>query len=227
MTVSRVPNEDERLRAAAFLHEVFGPDADPQILAPALELLSGDAASFTWTIELSSSIGDAAFLIYQFSFNKKRPDGKWGRELYRDGLETLELATQRNTPGPRIVAHAETDNEGYLLATTPATYRRLTGSEVEPESGAGPTIEAGAAAAKARQESADELLRLLKQANDQARTWLAAIRADSGAGNPDEEIPFNQEEAALALYLNDEASVRDLLRMMAVLVDSSPRDGTS
>ena len=46
MTVSRVPNEDERLRAAAFLHEVFGPDADPQTLAPALELLSGDAASF-------------------------------------------------------------------------------------------------------------------------------------------------------------------------------------
>ena len=131
MSISRVPNEDERLRAAAFLQEVFGPDAETEPLAAELEVLSSDAASFTYTIELSSSIGDAAFLIYQFAFGKKRSDGKWGRELYRDGLETLELAIERNTPGPRIVAHAETDDEGYLLATTPATYRLLTGNDLK------------------------------------------------------------------------------------------------
>ena len=223
MSMTRVPNDDERLRAAAFLQEVFGPEADPNALAPELELLSSDAASFTWTIELTSSIGDAAFLIYQYAFNKKRPDGKWGRELFRDGLETLELAAERNTPGPRIVAHAETDQEGYLLATTPATYRKLTATDPDFSDPNAPVITAGDAATKARIASADELLRLLKQANDHARTWLAAIRAESAAATDDGELLFNQEEAALALYLNDESSVQDLLRVMAMMVDSTRR----
>jgi hypothetical protein len=226
--MTRVPNNDERLRAAAFLQEVFGPETDSAALAPELELLTSDAASFTWTIELTSPIGDAAFLVYQFTFNKKRSDGKWGRELFRDGLETLELAAERNTPGPRIVAHAETDTEGYLLATTPAAYRLLTGATGEPEPAPGPIIQAGEASRRARIESADELLRLLKLANDQARTWLAAIRADSAAADDAaSDLPFNQQEAALALFLNDETSVQDLLRLMAMLVESSrPQSGT-
>jgi hypothetical protein len=222
MSMSRVPNQDERLRAAAFLQEVFGTEAEPDALAPELELLSSDAASFTWTIELTSSIGDAAFLIYQFTFNRKRPDGKWGRELFREGLETLELAGERNTPGPRIVAHAETDTEGYLLATTPAAYRLLTGAAGQPEPAPGPVVQAGEESKRVRAESADELLRLLKQANDQARNWLAAIRADSAAGaEAAGDLPFNQQESALALFLNDETSVQDLLRLMAMLVESS------
>lgn len=220
MTITRVPNNDERLRAAAFLQEIFGPDADPETLAPELELLTSDAASFTWTIELTSTFGDAAFLVYQYTFNKKRSDGKWGRELFREGLETLELAAERNTPGPRIVAHAETDSEGYLLATTPAAYRLLTGAAGENEPDPGPTFEAGEASARAREESADELLRLLKQANDQARTWLAAIRADSAVEGESAQLPFNEAEAALALFLNDATSVQDLLRLMAVMVES-------
>ena len=221
--MARVPTNDERLRAAAFLQEVFGPEVDPHVIAPAFDLLSSDEASLTWTIELASSIGDAAFLVYQFSFNRKRPDGKWGRELFREGLETLELTAERNTPGPRIVAHADTETEGYLLATTPATYRLLTGAEPELAPASAPVIEAGPASAKARRESADELLRLLKLANDQAGTWLAAIRADSAVAAGSEPIPFNDEEAALALYLNDEASVQDLLRLMAMMVDASRR----
>jgi hypothetical protein len=221
MTIGRVPNNDERLRAAAFLQEVFGPEADPATLAPELEVLSSDGASTTWTIELTSSVGDAAFLVYQYTLNKKRADGKWGRELFRTGLETLELAAERNTPGPRIVAHAETDVEGYLLATTPDTYRKLTGSDPALAPAPGPVIEAGTASARARKESADELLRLLKLANDQSRTWLAAIRADRAASGND--VPFTKEETALALYLNDETSVQDLLRLMAILVESTKR----
>ena len=39
MSMSRVPNNDERLRAAAFLQQVFGPDIDPATAAAGTTLI--------------------------------------------------------------------------------------------------------------------------------------------------------------------------------------------
>jgi hypothetical protein len=43
------------------------------------------------------------------------------------GLATLQQAARLATPGPRAVAHADDDVFGFILATTPGTYRALTG----------------------------------------------------------------------------------------------------
>ena len=226
MSDSRTVRPDDRLRAAAFMQEALGADIDPVALEPGLEVVSTDAYAITYTVELESSIGDAAFLIYQFSLSATGPDGRTGADVFKNGLETLELATERNTPGPRLLAHGTTDDEGYLLATTPATYRLLTGAtdlaEITASDG---DLLPGADTARIRSQSADELLRLLKLANDQATSWFSAIRAEGRVTTNGADIPLSQEEKALALFLLDESSIQDLLRLLAVLVDATKRQG--
>jgi hypothetical protein len=199
---------------------------DPGALEPALDVVSTDAHAITYTIELQSTVGDAAFLIYQFSLDTIGPDGRRGADLFKEGLETLELATERGTPGPRIVAHAMTDDEGYMLATTPATYRLLTGgNELDEDTATESELLPAEATSRIRGESADELLRLLKQANDQAKSWFAAVRAEGRVTTGGADIPLSQEEQALALFLLDESSIQDLLRLLAVMVDTAKRQG--
>lgn len=226
MSESRTVRREDRLRAAAFMQEALGADMDPVSLEPGLEVVNTDAHAITYTVELESSIGDAAFLIYQFSLSASGPDGRSGAEVFREGLETLELAAERNTPGPRLLAHGTTEDEGYMLATTPATYRLLTGEtnldEITASEG---ELLPGADTARARSQSADELLRLLKLANDQAKTWFSAVRAEGRITTSGADIPLSQEEQALALFLLDESSVQDLLRLLAVMVDTAKRPG--
>jgi len=228
MSDSRTAQPDDRLRAAAFLQEALGADMDPAAIAPELDVVSTDAYAITYTIELQSSIGDAAFLIYQFKLDATGPDNRRGADVFREGLETLELATERNTPGPRIVAHAMTDDEGYMLATTPATYRLLTGAtDLEEVTASTSDLLPGADTARIRSESADELLRLLKLANDQASIWFSAVRAEGRVTTGGSDIPLNQSEQALSLFLLDESSIQDLLRLLAVMVDTTKRQSTN
>jgi hypothetical protein len=228
MSESRTVRPDDRLRAAAFLQEALGAEMDPAALEPELEVVSTDAHAITYTIELQSSVGDAAFLIYQFSLDSVDPAGRKGADAFKNGLETLELALERNTPGPRIIAHAVTDDEGYMLATTPATYRLLTGETgLEEITASESDLLPGADTTRIRAESADELLRLLKLANDQAKSWFSAVRAEGRVTTTGADIPLGQEEQALALFLLDESSVQDLLRLLAVMVDAAKRQGNS
>ena len=226
MSDPRTAHPDDRLRAAAFLQEALGADMDPATIAPELDVVSADVYAITYTVELQSSIGDAAFLIYQFALDATGPDNRRGSDVFREGLETLELATERNTPGPRIVAHAMTDDEGYMLATTPATYRLLTGAtDLEEVTATASDLLPGADTARIRGDSADELLRLLKLANDQATAWFSAVRAEGRITTAGADIPLNQAEQALALFLLDESSVQDLLRLLAVMVETAKRQG--
>ncbi len=228
MTDTRIVQPEDRIRAAAFLQEALGIGMDPAAIGPELDVVSTDAYSVTYTIELQSSVGDAAFLIYQFALDATGPGDRRGSDLFKEGLETLELATERNTPGPRIVAHALTDDEGYMLATTPATYRLLTGAtDLDELTASESDLLPGADTSRIRGESADELLRLLKLANDQAKTWLSAVRAEGRVTTGGADIPLSQEEQALALFLLDEASIQDLLRLLAVMVDTAKRQGST
>jgi hypothetical protein len=215
---------EDRLRAAAFFHEALGSDVDPVELEPELVVLKIDAVARIYSVEVDSSVGTAAFLIYQYQLDASARDGKTGHDAFRADLETLELAAERETPGPRILAHATAGDEGYILATTPATYRALMGESAiggitASEQDLLPTGDA----LEQRRTSADELLRLLKLANDQAKQWFAAVRAEGQLGEVSAELEFSEEESALALFLIDESSVQDLLRLLSVMVSAAQR----
>src|SRR6478735_343620 len=215
---------EERLRAAAFLCEALGFDLDPAVIAPDVAVLKNDPFARVYTAELESTVGTAAFLIYQYLLTELAADGRNGHDIFRADLETLEIAAERDTPGPRILAHATTDDEAYILATTPAIHRALMGLDAsESVEAIESDLPPGSNTAAIRRESADELLRLLKLSNDQARRWLAAMHSEGLLSQSGEDLTFGQEEAALALFLIDDKSIQDLLRLLAVMVDATRR----
>lgn len=115
--------------AASFLAQVLGLETSPNALAELrgdLSTIKRDHNAAIYTIQLDSSVGPAAFLVYAFVLDARGGDGKTGREMYDAGVRTLEEAAERNAPGPRAVANAETEDYGFILATTPGTYRALT-----------------------------------------------------------------------------------------------------
>lgn len=129
--------------AASFLAQVLGLETSPNALAELrsdLSTIKRDHNAAIYTIQLDSSVGMAAFLVYAYVLDARGGDGKTGRELYEAGVRTLEEAAERNTPGPRAVANAETDDYGFILATTPGTYRALTAASqrATPERGQPP-----------------------------------------------------------------------------------------
>jgi hypothetical protein len=120
--------------AGAFLAQVLGLETSSNGLAELrndLSAIKRDQNAAIYTIQLDSTVGPAAFLVYAFVLDARGGDGKSGREMYEAGVRTLEDASARNTPGPRAVANAETDDFGFILATTPGTYRALTRSQPE------------------------------------------------------------------------------------------------
>ncbi len=208
--------------AALFLGQVLGLAEATDNLADDLSPIKRDANAAIFTIQLDSSVGPAAFLVYAYVLDRRGGDGRTGKELFDAGLQTLQQAARYETPGPRALAHAESGDYGYILATTPGTYRALVG-----DAGTGSSLEATQAdlaaiqdAERIRQESAERLLTALKTANEQATSWLEAIRIASqqeGDGI-DEALEFNERETELALYLLDEQSIGNLLQALNLLV---------
>ncbi len=209
--------------AATFLGEVLDI-ADADMLEQDLSAIKRDANASIYTIQLDSSVGPAAFLVYAYVLNERGGDGHTGKELFENGLATLQQAAQRSTPGPRAVAHADDETYGFILATTPGTYRALTG-----EGPATADLEATPAdllpvddAARIRSELAQELLASLKQANQQATDWLKAIQSIEAAGGAtDDLLAFTSDETELALYLLDDNSIGNLLNALNLLVTSA------
>ncbi|MGH2548747.1 MAG: hypothetical protein ACRDHN_05125 [Thermomicrobiales bacterium] len=219
---------EDRLRAAAFFHEALGSDVDPVELEPELVVLKIDAVARIYSVEVDSSVGSAAFLIYQYQLDATTSTGKTGHDTFRTDLETLELAAERETPGPRILAHANADAEGYILATTPATYRALMGeTAIQGITASEQDLLPAGNPVDTRNQSADELLRLLRLSNEQAKRWFAAVRSEGKMGNAADDLEFSQEESALALFLIDESSIQDLLRLLSVMVSAAQRPSGS
>lgn len=222
-------NDDEaaellRQGAAAFLGQVLGLGDQPDHLAADLSPIKRDSNASIFTIQLESSVGPAAFLVYAYQLRERGGDGHTGKELFDSGLETLQQAVRNASPGPRAVAHAESDDFGYILATTPGTYRALTEGQ---ETGAAPQADLVTAAEslRVRGEAAHELLRSLKMANAQATDWLAAVNASDRSGGAasleDGTIEFTEDETELALFLLDNESIGTLLRALNVLVSTA------
>ena len=234
------PGERLQRGAAAFLGQVLGLGEPPDRLAADLSPIKRDSNASIYTIQLDSSVGPAAFLVYAYHVRDRGGDGHTGKELFDAGLETLDLAARNATPGPRAVAHAETDDFAFILATTPGTYRALTGRQGPPPPAA-PTVvttptpaavpppdEAPAAdePLRVRSETAQDLITSLRIANTQASDWLAAVRAsERSRGEPasldDGTLVFTPDETELALFLLDSESIGTLLRVLNVLVSTA------
>jgi hypothetical protein len=210
------------LPTAAFLQQVLELEEDPASLARDLSIIKRDNNAAIYTIQLESSVGLAAFLVYTYVLAERGGDGHTGQELFDAGLETLQQAAQRNTPGPRAVAHASTDAHAFILATTPGTYRALTGSaSIQSLEPAAEDLVATEDTDRVRSDAAEQLLDLLQRANAEAQTWLRAIQsATQSAPGTEEEalISFSEAETGLALFLLDDDSIGDLLRALNLLV---------
>ncbi|MEZ4507115.1 MAG: hypothetical protein R2848_15010 [Thermomicrobiales bacterium] len=213
------PIEPIALRLAAFVNEALELDEDPAELAMEILAFKRDSNAGISTIELESSIGVAAFLIYHYELNTPDDEGRQGSELFQSDLRTLERAATLNTPGPRILAHAVTDEEAYILATTPATHRALTGAGSDETAPPIPLEQRD----EIRKETAANLLQLLTEANAQARDWLAAMQL-SGEATTTEQVDFHPEETGLALFLLDENNIRQLLQVLNLMVQTARAD---
>lgn len=213
------PIEPISLRLAAFVNEALELDEDTAALAVEILPFKRDSNAGISTIELDSSIGVAAFLIYHYELNIADEEGRQGSELFQTDLRTLERAATLNTPGPRILAHAVTDDEAFILATTPSTHRALTGAEPEESAPSIPEEKRD----EVRKETATNLLRLLSEANAQARDWLAAMQL-SGEATSTEQVDFHAEETGLALFLMDQNNIHHLLQVLNLMVQSARHD---
>ncbi|MGH2562232.1 MAG: hypothetical protein ACRDJH_24500 [Thermomicrobiales bacterium] len=216
------------LRIAAFLTQALDLDDEPSVLAADLLALKHDTNAGIWTIELESSIGPAAFLVYHYQRSIAAADGRTGQDLFDADLATLEQAGERDTPGPRILAHAVAENEAFILATTPATYRALTGeSTIADREGSVDDLPRSSDPVQTRRDAASELLTLLGSAERQAQMWLSAIGAQGtprpGDSATEETIEFTEEESALALFLLDDRGIQHVLRTLNLLLDIAHR----
>jgi hypothetical protein len=179
-------------KIASFIVQALDLELEPAELLDEIVALKRDETSGISAVELQSSIGPAPLLVYHYQIGNGR------RARFDADVATLEKAAALETPGPRIVAHAVTEDEAYILATTPSVQRGLTGQP--------------------RTSVPDRLVDKLREANRLAGDWLTAVRS---AGVEGEELSLTEQEAALALFLLDEQSIRDLLQALNVLLTSA------
>jgi len=217
---------DRALRAAAFLAEVLELELDPVAISNDLVIVNDDAGVTTYAAELEASFGSAAFLIYVYDLATHDGGGAI-RNRYKSDIVTLQTAAERDAPGPRLLANGEGDDDAFLLATTPATYRLLAGEAFGSNTEPPVMLHPDADAAALRRDAAKELLTHLRAANLAAGTWLAALQSDGGGANENDEetVEFNEEETELALYLLDDRSIQNVLRAINLFITAA-RGGT-
>jgi hypothetical protein len=211
--MSSTERSNEAGLAASFLIEVLDLPDDVAAVADELALVDRDQVVTVFAAEFESSVGPAAFLIYVYRLDQFDDDGQRGANRFREDLNTVESAARLDTPGPRAVSHSESEDVALILATSPAILRALQGAptaQAEPAARPVPPAEL----LKIREDQALRLLRVLKSADRAAAAWLAAIEASPSAT----PIP---EETELSLFLNDEQSIRSLLRALNRLLNSS------
>jgi len=193
-------------KIAAFVVQALDLEIAPLDLVPEIVALKREATSGISAVELQSSVGPTPFLVYHYQV----ANGDQSR--FDADIATLEKAAALDSPGPRIVAHASTGDEAFILTTTPSVQRSLTGrTETKPARPPMP-IE------RARTRVPDRLIDKLREANRLAGDWLTAIRTAGENGN---DLSLTDQEAALALFLLDDRSIQDLLQALNVLISTA------
>ena len=196
-------NDPWALKAADFVRQALDLPDDPYELAASVVPLKRELRNGISAIELDSSIGPTPFLIYHYLITGDRT------QLDTD-LETLERAAELGTPGPRVVAHAVAGDEAYILATTPGVQAAMSGDTGKPRREPPKSIE------RARTRLPDRLADKLRETNELAGIWLAAM--DAARAETPGPLELTDQEAALALLALDEGSIGDLLRALNLLL---------
>jgi hypothetical protein len=209
-------------RAAAFLLQAVQSDTDPAVLARELITVWREPSQIVFAARMESTAGPAAFLVYLYPFSETGAN-----ERYAGDLATLQEAAERETPGPRPLAHAASADYAFILATTPATFQALSGgpAETTDETDLATLIDPSETD-RIRRETATTLLKLLRAADAQATVWQAAMQAAGaaepvGTGDDADHIPFNDAESELALFLLDERSIKRLLQVLNLMVSAA------
>lgn len=208
------------LAAASFLVQALELADDPATIAGEFATIKEDPNASIHSVQLDSSIGPAAFLVYAYALKETDAEGNTGQQLYEAGSMTLTQAAERDTPGPRMVAHANTDAYGFILATTPATWRALQGEGPGSLEATTADLPLTPVSKEERASIAEDLHRTLRDANSTAQKWLGAIQA-AGQTSGGDKLDFTEEELALALHVMDDANIRPLLTSLNLLIASA------
>ncbi len=219
---------DQALHAAAFLIQALDLDQDPNDIVDDLATVHAENGVTTFATEFETSFGSAAFLVYVYDFASASSGGDV-RARYTSDIDTLQTAAARDSPGPRLLANGDGEREGFILATTPATYRVMTsadsGQDLHGPSPLPRDLDVGAT----RHDSAIELLKPLRAANLAAGAWLAALHVDGSTVSSDanaetsDTVEFNEAETELALFLLDDRSIENVLRALNLFITAARR----
>lgn len=215
------------LQIAEFVSAALNMPESQQEIASSINTLRQDDHSAIYMVSLESpDIGDAAFLVYRYNLDSASSEDNPGKDHFDTDLQTLITSANLDLPGPRLLAHATTDNYALILATTPETYRALTGQPAEDK--VIPLELTQAEQETVRRDAAIGLLVALRDANRHAATWLNALER-SGAPVVNDSpggVAMLEEETALAMHVVDRANVQDMLHALNFFVDWAGRQRT-
>ncbi|MFM8595023.1 MAG: hypothetical protein ACKOCK_11650 [Chloroflexota bacterium] len=188
----------QRLAAAAFAAEALGMPTEATDLASDLLPVADGPISASWAFEVRSGETTLPFMVTAYAADAMDDDGVRGHEHFRTDLAIMREAASLATPGPRLVAQAESGEFLLTLTTTQAVADILSGRIDDAPT---PNREERDAAAR-------RLADALRAANADADILLRGMADDPALG---------PEERALQLHVLDEASMRHLLRLIQLL----------
>ncbi len=194
------PNDTLDLLAARFIIDTLSLDLVPEVLVPTLNRIERDDNTAVYAVQLESSVGPAAFLVYGYETGLTGQRGADSQQRYATDVRTLEVAQSRNVPGPRLIASGELAGNLFVLATDPQTFAALAGAEASTN--AATDSEREREPVELRRDAAEKLVTLLRDADRQAGRWLRAVdRQETSATSEPIPLAFDDVETELALYL--------------------------
>lgn len=216
------PDDSLDLLAARFIIASLSLDLVPEVLVPTLNRIERDDSTAVYAVQLESSVGPAAFLIYGYTIDQADTGETAGQTRYATDLRTLEVAQARNVPGPRLVASGQTGDHQFILATDPQTFAALIGADATPS----PEVlaERDRDPAELRRAAAEGLITLLRDADRQAGRWLRAVdrqEAESPATDDRPALRFDDVETELALYLLGSEGIRNVLTLASRFLETA------
>ena len=212
------------LLAATFIVQTLEIDLPAGDLVAGLNRIERDDDTAVYAVQLDSSVGPAAFLVYAYraasAARNKRT--RQTQDRYETDLQTLREAQSRNVPGPRLVATGDLERHSFILATDPQTFAALTGQAggngVLPVA----TPDATSDPAGVRRDAAERLIPLLRDAETQAGRWLSALAAQRAAsGQTGAPITLDDVETELALRIIGPGGMRNILTFANQILERS------
>lgn len=211
------------LLAARFIIDALSLELVPEVLVPTLNRIERDDQTAVYAVQLESSVGPAAFLVYGYDTSLEGKRGAQSQQRYATDLRTLEVAQSRNVPGPRLIASGELGGNRFILATDPQTFAALAG--IEPAAPGEGSSDRERGPAELRRESAEALITLLRDADRQAGRWLRAVdrqRTAASGGPSDQAVSsFDDVETELALYLLGPSGIRNILTLASTILETA------